>query len=160
MSSAFARIKWSVFEDISTILVEGDEGFSGAGVKPFISHPIAAEAASEIPLEEIRLSIDVLDDYEGLDYEAPDAVVIRGKDGGIVTVGDVVEQLAPHFIAHKKDILFCKAPMLNIDPWEISMNHKVFFHQFLSIITPGLHAVRVDLWAEGELGWSIETVFC
>ncbi|KAF2844400.1 hypothetical protein T440DRAFT_523537 [Plenodomus tracheiphilus IPT5] len=167
MSSAFAWIKWSVFEDMSTILVKGDKGYevlSGAGVKPFIGHPIAAEAASEIPLHEIKLTISVMDEHEGLnekdeEYESPNPVDVRGEDGGMVTVGDVVEQLSPHFATHKKEILEFVAPMLNISPKDVLMNHKVFFNYFFGVITPGSHSLVVELWAKGEFDWSIEMLF-
>jgi hypothetical protein len=151
MSDAFARIRWSVFEDISKIRIDrDDEENSHAELEPFIGHPIGAEAASEVPLHEITLSIVALDEYEGDIYEAPSPVLIRRKDGGIVTVGDVVEQLAPHLVAHKKEILEAKAPFLNISPEDIPANTRVFFDQFFGIITPGLNALGVELWAEGE----------
>jgi hypothetical protein len=165
MNSAFARLKWSVFEDLSTIRVAPEEEEdSGAEFKPFIGHPLAAEAATEVPLHEIRFSIMALDEFEGgddddQDLEAPDAVVVRGKDGNIVTIEDVVEQLSPHFNAHKREILEVKAPFVNVSPADISMDTKVFFDQFFGIITPGLSALGIELWIEGEDGESIEEHF-
>ena len=151
MSDAFARIRWSVFEDISKarVAVAGAEN-SSAELEPFVGHPIAAESAARVPLEEITLSIKALDDYDILDYESPEPIQVRGKDGGNVTVGDVIEQLSPYFLAHKKDILEAKAPMLNISPADISPDTRIFFDQFYGIITPTLTHLGVQLWAEGE----------
>jgi hypothetical protein len=93
------------------------------------------------------------------DYKGPDSVVVRGRDGNIVTIGDVVEQLSPYFKAHNREIMTFKAPFLNVSLGDVSIDTKIFFHQFFGIITPGLSALAVELWAEGEEGESIDEHF-
>jgi hypothetical protein len=164
MSEAFNRLRWSVFEDISTILVAPTSEDSGAAWLPFLNHPIAAEPASEIPLREIGLTCEVLGDYDGLDdndewYEAPDAWIVQREDGGIVTVGDVVEQLPRHLFAHKKEILEFIAPMLNITPGDLPEDTRIFFDGFTHAISPRDNDVGVSLWAEGQDGMSVDEKF-
>jgi hypothetical protein len=77
MNSVFVRLRWSVFEGISTIRVAPEEEDSGAELKPFIGHPLAAGAATEVPLHEMSFTIITLDELEGGDdedqeSEAPD----------------------------------------------------------------------------------------
>jgi hypothetical protein len=161
MSEAFDRLRWSVSEDISTILVAPTSEDPGAVWLPFLGHPIAAEPASEIPLREIGLTSEVLGDYDGFDdndewYEAPDAWIVRREDGGIVTVGDVVEQLPLHLFAHKKEILEFIAPMLNITPGDLLEDTMIFFDGFPDAISPRNNDVGVSLWAEGQDGMSVD----
>lgn len=176
MSEAFDRLRWSVFEEVSKILVADDTERPNPELSPFVSHPIATEAASEIPLHEIAFSIEILDDYEAAEYVRPDPLVVRKADGGIVTVADVVEQLSAHFIAHKDEILEAKEPFLHttvhstdgelsmsISPLpvdqDIPADTQVFFDGFFGGIEPGRSALPVQLWAEGEGGESIEDHF-
>jgi hypothetical protein len=67
MSEAFRRLRWSVFEDISTILVAPTSEDPGAAWLPFLGHPIAAEPASETPLRAIGFTCEVLNNYDCLD---------------------------------------------------------------------------------------------
>jgi hypothetical protein len=155
MSEAFRRLCWSVLEDISTILVAPTSEDPGAAWLPFLGHPIAAEPASETPLRAIGFTCEVLNNYDCLDdndewYEAPDAWIVRREDGGIVTVGDVVEQLPPHLFAHKKEILEFVAPMLNITPGDLPEDTRIFFHGFTGAISASDYDVEFSLWAEGE----------
>jgi hypothetical protein len=164
ISEAFRRLRWSVFEDISTILVAPTSEDPGAAWLPFLGHPIAAEPASETPLRAIGFTCEVLNNYDCLDdnnewYEAPDAWIVRREDGGIVTVGDVVEQLPPHLFAHKKEILEFIAPMLNITPGDLPEDTRIFFDGFTSAISASDYDVEFSLWAEGENGMSADEKF-
>ncbi|KAF2274489.1 uncharacterized protein EI97DRAFT_381433 [Westerdykella ornata] len=153
MSEAFHSLRWPVFEDISNIRVASDPDSAEPELLPFEGHPIAAEAATKIPLKEIAFSLEVLDNYEAAEFEAPDRVFVRGADGGIVTVADVVKQLSAYFIAHKEAILEAKFPFLDFDKDNLS-NTRVFFDGFTFIIEPGMYSLPVELWAEGENGES------
>jgi hypothetical protein len=104
-------------------------------------------------------AVVVLDKWKSDGYKRPKPVMVRRKDSGVVTIGDVVEQLSPHFMAHKKGILEAKAHFLKISPKDIPTDTRVFFDQFLGIITPGLSHLGVELWAEGEEGKSVEQYF-
>ncbi|KAI4644816.1 uncharacterized protein J4E79_010951 [Alternaria viburni] len=129
LNEAFERLRWSVFEDISNILVLDEPKTPGRkpGLSPFGGHAIASEPASEIPLTKIAFSIDELNQFAALEtgfsdeefdepgfeenrrYQRPEPLLVTRADGGIVTVADVVQQLSGYFLTHKEDILKVKA---------------------------------------------------
>ncbi|KAF2132464.1 hypothetical protein P153DRAFT_429593 [Dothidotthia symphoricarpi CBS 119687] len=113
MSEVFDLLRGSVFEDVLNILVANNPDRPNPKLSPFISHRIAAEAASDTPLREISFSIETLDKYEAAEYVRPESLVIHRADGGVVTVTDVVKQLSARFIAHKDEILEAKEPLLH-----------------------------------------------
>ncbi|PVI07268.1 hypothetical protein DM02DRAFT_357741 [Periconia macrospinosa] len=173
MSEEFNRLRRSVFEDISKIQVEDDADSTDPDLSPFSGHPIASEPATEDPLHEIAFCIDTLQMIDLPDYQAPEALVVRRADGGIVTIADVVEQLSVYIIAHKNTILEAKGPFLQTtheitDAGEhvvgipcyqygtVSPNTKVAFEGFFGSIEVGRYAVPVELWAEGEESKTLE----
>ncbi|KAI4706359.1 hypothetical protein J4E89_009093 [Alternaria sp. Ai002NY15] len=124
LNEAFERLRWSVFEDISNILVLDDPK---TDLSPFDGHAIGSEPASEIPLTKIAFSIDELNQFAALEtgfsddefdepgfeenrrYQRPEPLLVTRADGGTVTVADVVQQLSVYFLTHKEDILMAKA---------------------------------------------------
>jgi len=126
LNEAFERLRWSVFEDISNILVLDDPK---TDLSPFEGHAIASEPASEIPLTKIAFSIDELNEFAALEtgfsdeefdepgfeenrrYQRPEPLLVTRADGGTVTVADVVQQLSGYFLTYKEDILKAKAYM-------------------------------------------------
>jgi hypothetical protein len=164
IGEVFNRLRWSVFKDISTILVAPTSEDPDAAWLPFLGHRIAAESASEIHLREIGFTCEVLSDYDGFDdndewYEAPDAWIARREDSSIVTVRDVVEQLPPHLYAHKKEIMEFIAPMLDITPGDLPEDTRIFFDGFTHAISPRDNDVGVSLWAECQDGMSVDEKF-
>jgi len=129
LNEAFERLRWSVFEDISNILVLDEPRTQKPDLLPFEGHAIASEPASEIPLNKIAFSIDELNQFAALEtgfsdeefdepgfeenrrYQRPEPLVVTKGDGGTVTVADVVQQLSKYFLTHKEDILKAKAYM-------------------------------------------------
>ncbi|KAI4616752.1 hypothetical protein J4E80_006027 [Alternaria sp. BMP 0032] len=129
LNEAFERLRWSVFEDISNILVlDLDEPKTQKpDLLPFEGHAIASEPASEIPLTKIVFSIYELNEFAALEtgfsdeefdepgfeenrrYKRPEPLLVTRADGGTVTIADVVQQLSGYFLTHKEDILMAKA---------------------------------------------------
>ncbi|KAH7074588.1 hypothetical protein BKA63DRAFT_513299 [Paraphoma chrysanthemicola] len=104
MSEEFDRLRWSVFEDLSTIQVANESESIEPELSSFLGHPIASEPATEDPLHEIAFCSDDLQNFEAADFEAPEPLLVRRADGGIVTIGDVVEQLSRYFVkAQRQD---------------------------------------------------------
>ncbi|RYN29899.1 hypothetical protein AA0113_g698 [Alternaria arborescens] len=101
---AFIRLRWSIFEDVSTILVLDDPRSQNPSFSPFVGHAIAAEPASQIPLTEIAITNSYIDWYDHYDYESPEPLLVSRADGGTVTVADVVEELSAYFTSHREDI--------------------------------------------------------
>ncbi|KAI4604746.1 hypothetical protein J4E83_010987 [Alternaria metachromatica] len=126
LNEAFERLRWSVFEDITNILVLDDPK---TALSPFDGHAIASKPASEIPLTKIAFSIDELNQFAALEtgfsddefdepgfeenrrYQRPQPLLVTREDGGTVTVADVVQQLSGYFLTHKEDILKAKVYM-------------------------------------------------
>ncbi|KAI4948601.1 hypothetical protein J4E86_007949 [Alternaria arbusti] len=124
LNEAFERLRWSVFEDITNILVLDDPK---TDLSPFDGHAIASEPASEIPLTKIAFSIDELNEFAALEtgfsddefdepgfeenrrYQRPEPLLVTRTDGGTLTVADVIQQLSVYFLTHKEDILKAKA---------------------------------------------------
>jgi hypothetical protein len=138
-------------------------------LSPFCGHAIATEAATNVPLTEIEFTSDDLDNHFEYDYTAPDAVLVKRADGGIVTISDVVEQLGVYFLTHKEAILLAKAQVADGDPWTtvpvggdeddqktLPANTRVFFDGFFTAADPQNPWFPVLLWVEGEDGHSIE----
>jgi len=129
LNDAFERLRWSVFEDISNILVLDEPKTQKPDLLPFEGHVIASEPASEIPLTKIAFSIDELNEFAALEtgfsddefdepgfeenrrYQRPEPLLVTRADGGTVTVADVVQQLSGYFLTHEEDILTAKAYM-------------------------------------------------
>ncbi|KAI4647670.1 hypothetical protein J4E93_004080 [Alternaria ventricosa] len=127
LNEAFERLRWSVFEDVSNILVLDEPNTQKPGLSPFEGHAIALEPASEIPLTKIAFSIDELNQFAALEtgfsddefdepgfeenrrYQRPEPLLVTRADSGTVTVADVVQQLSVYFSTHKEDILMAKA---------------------------------------------------
>ena len=129
LNDAFERLRWSVFEDISNILVLDEPKTPGGKpcLSPFEGHAIASEPASAIPLTKIAFSIDELNEFAALEtgfsddefdepgyeenrrYQRPEPLLVTRADGGTVTITDVVEQLSVYLLTLKKDILMAKA---------------------------------------------------
>jgi hypothetical protein len=162
------RLRWSIFEDVSIILVLDDPRSQNPYFSPFVGHAIAAEPASQIPLTKIAITNWYIDDYCLYDYEPPDPLLVSRADGGTVTVADVVEQLSAYFASHREDIFMVlelysgKKPCrfvvdgkVEYDPTlaggeEISADTKVFFDGFVGIVQPD-SALPVQLCAEEDL---------
>jgi hypothetical protein len=162
------RLRWSIFEDVSTILVLDDPRSQNPYFSPFVGHAIAAEPASQIPLTKIAITNWYIDDYCLYDYEPPDPLLVSRADGGTVTVADVVEQLSVYFASHREDIFMVlelysgKKPCrfvvdgkVEYDPTlaggeEISADTKVFFDGFVGIVQPDSE-LPVQLCAEEDL---------
>ncbi|KAI4613389.1 uncharacterized protein J4E87_009856 [Alternaria ethzedia] len=124
LNEAFERLRWSVFKDITNILVLDDPK---TALSPFDGHAIASKSASGIPLTKIAFSIDELNQFAALEtgfsddefdepgfeenrrYQRPEPLLVTRADGGTVTVADVVQQLSVYFLTHKEDILMAKA---------------------------------------------------
>jgi hypothetical protein len=173
MSEEFDRLRWSVFEDISKIQVADDSESIEPELSPFLGHPVASEPATEDPLDEIAFCSDDLQNFEGADFKAPEPLLVRRADGGIITIADVVEQLSHYFITHKDKILEAKSPSIQATH-EITeggehvvgipasegvpapADTKVVFEEFFGGISAGHYAVPVQLWAEGEEGKSLD----
>jgi hypothetical protein len=102
---AFHRLRWSIFEDVSTILVLDDPKSQNPYFSPFVGHAIAAEPASQIPLTKIAITNSYVDGYDLYDYESPEPLLVSRGDGGTVTVADVVQQLSAYFASHREDII-------------------------------------------------------
>jgi hypothetical protein len=166
---AFDRLRWSIFEDVSTILVLNNPRSQNPHFSPFVGHAIAAELASQIPLTKIAITNRYVDDYYLYDYEPPEPLLVSRADGGTVTVADVVKQLSAYFASHREDIFMVlelylgKKPCrfvvdgkVEYDPTtlaggeEISADTKVFFDGFFGIIEPDLK-LQVQLCAEEDL---------
>ncbi|USP81872.1 hypothetical protein yc1106_09146 [Curvularia clavata] len=171
MNKAFSRLRWSIFEDISSIQVMDDPQSPNPNLSPFWGHAIATEPATNVPLTEIEFTSDDLDNYIECDYDytAPDALLVKRADGGIVTISDVVEQLGPYFLSHKEAILLAKAviadPGTTTVPYDgpkddrrtLPANTRVFFDgTFLDITDPRKPWFPITFWVEGEDGDSIE----
>jgi hypothetical protein len=176
MSTAFARLRWMVFDDPSKVqVVEDVNDLSSISpdLSPLSSHPLALEAASVPPLREIKLCSFDMEEYESDGFKLPDPVVVGRVDGGVITVMDVVEQLSAYLIAHKDMILEAKAAFLRTTHDVVDGEHvlgnpadeisvmppadtKVFFDMFWGKISEDYWAVSVQLWAEGEHGESME----
>jgi hypothetical protein len=107
------------------------------------------------------------------DYEAPRPLLVRRADGGVVTVGDVVEQLSPYLIGHKAKILEAKSPFLQmIHEITAEGEHlvgipshgdvvappdtRVAFDGFFGGIPVGRYFLHVELWADGEEGKTLK----
>ena len=153
MNDAFDRLRWSIFEDISNILVRDGPKTLNPDLSPFMGHAIATEPASQIPLTEIAFLIHDLAIHhsEFPDYAAPEDLRVSRADGGIVTVKDVVEQLSVYFQTHKEDILMAKE-----DDVEMTADTRVFFEGFFGKIEPISPSLPVMLWVEGEEGLTYE----
>jgi hypothetical protein len=166
---AFHRLRWSIFEDVSTILVLDDPRSQNPYFSPFVGHAIAAEPASQIPLTKIAITNSYVDGYDLYDYEPPEPLLVSRADGGTVTVADVVQQLSAYFASHREDIFmvlelylgkkpcrFVADGKVEYDPTtlaggeEISADTKVFFDGFFGIIEPDLE-LSVQLCAEEDL---------
>ncbi|KAF1839656.1 hypothetical protein BDW02DRAFT_486452 [Decorospora gaudefroyi] len=154
MSDAFERLRWSIFEDVSSIRVVDNLQSPTPNLSPFVGHAIATESASQVPLTKIAFASDDLMQY--LDHP-PEALMVSRADGGIVTVADVVEQLSAYFLDHKEEILMAMESLLEaITTPEISPNTRVFFDGFFGSIEPSGHPLPVCLWIEGQDGQSAE----
>lgn len=90
MSHAFDRLRWSIFEGLSKILVADDPKSPGPSLLPFIGHPIAAKAATDKPLHQLEIDIDAITKSEAYFDERPEPCTICRADGGVITVEDVV----------------------------------------------------------------------
>jgi len=179
LNDAFERLRWSIFEDVSKILVLDEPETRNPGLSPFEGHTIAAESASEIPLTEIAFSIDELNQFHanGISgFQRPKPVVVSRADGGTVTVADVVQQLSVYFLSYKEDILRAKEAYLEestsdygTDDEQVGTaticeghgahqpaNRRVFFDGFFGIIEPTMEALPVLLWAKGEGSSSLD----
>jgi hypothetical protein len=168
LTEELERLRWSVFEPTSNVEVEENPDSPYPQGSTLADHPIATLPATLIPIREIAFSIGVLMEWETLDYEPPEPVYVRRPDDGFVTVKDVVEQLAPYFLAHKDEILEAKGPMIESTHEIIDDQHvigipaydsdimppadtKVWFEGFMGrFIYVGDHSVHVELCAEGE----------
>jgi hypothetical protein len=165
---AFNRLRWSIFEDVSTILVLDDPRSQNPYFSPFLGHAIAAEPASQIPLTKIAITNWYIDDYSLYDYEPPEPLLVSRADGGTITVADVVEQLSAYFASHREDIFMVLEVYLGKKPCRfvvdgkveydptlagdegLSADTKVFFDGFVGIIQPDLE-LPVLLCAEEDL---------
>jgi hypothetical protein len=173
LSEDFDRLRWPVFEDISEIRVADDSTSIEPELSPFSGYPIASVPATETPLHEIAFSSDDLNKFDSADLEAPEPLLVRRADGGVVTIGDVIEQLSHYFIAHKDVILEAKAPFLQTtheitetgehvvgipayDDTPAPPDTKVAFEGVFGGVHAGHHDVHVLLWADGEEGKSLE----
>ena len=83
-------------------------------------------------------------------------LVVRRADGGVVTVADVVGQLSAHFIKHKDEILGANDAMI---VQVVTVDTKFFFNKIFSDIEADQVALPVLLWADSELGESVEEHF-
>jgi hypothetical protein len=162
------RLRWSIFEPTSNVQVDEDPDSPFPQGAALADHPLAAVPATQPPIAEIAFSIGPLTEWETNEYEAPEPVYVCGSNGGAVTIKDMVEQLAPYFLAHKDDILEAKGPMIECTHEIIDGQHvigipaydsdhpvhpdtKVWFEGFLSrFINVGDHSVHVEMRIEGE----------
>lgn len=112
-TTAFARLRWSIFDDMSDVQVMDDPNSLTTTLSSFSDHPIAKEHATNVPQGEIQFNAQTMMEFEGLDFEEPDELVVTRADGETVTVGDVVTQLHSYFNLHKATILECLAPIYN-----------------------------------------------
>lgn len=180
MNRAFNRLRWSVFDPPSTILVVDSPATPNSPLVPFVGHPITTQPATDIPLREIPFYITPLTEWEHPDYERPAALIVRREDGGVVTVGDVVSQLSDHLIKYKGDII--EATHLSLcwktevkedgtavaglsntheDPvtgaYEIDFDAgRAFFSGFGGHLDEGDEDVYVEVWVEGQYGEGFE----
>jgi hypothetical protein len=67
LNEAFERLRWSVFENVSNILVLDGPKTQKPGLSPFDGHAIASRPASDIPLIKIAFSIDELNEFAALE---------------------------------------------------------------------------------------------
>lgn len=183
-SDAFQRLRWPIFEDISSIQVMDDPTSPNPNLSPFVGHAIASEAASDMPLTSISFSIDDLDNHHDPDYSSPQNVLVKRADGGILTILDVVEQLRAYFLTHKEAILEVKSEFMHMFGTTIpesgvdgnayssvgiggddggvkylTADTRVFFDGFFGVMEPGDPWLAVLLWVEGEEGCSVEKHF-
>jgi hypothetical protein len=154
LSEGFARLHWSVFEDISKVQVHTDVCRQSSELSPFHGHAIAKQPATDPPCYKIAFDIEALSYIETPGYKRPGRLRVQRPDGGVVTIADVVEQLSPYFDENKEDILWVKAPMLDIDPYstrydELVWNTKFFFAGFsIDVIEDEYYAIGVEVEAE------------
>lgn len=113
-------------------------------------------------------------------YQYPEKLIVRREDGGVVTVGDVVEQLSEYLVRYKGDII--EATHLSLswtteiredgtavsglshaheDPdtgaYEIDFDRgRAFFSGFGGHLDEGDEDVYVELWIEGQYGETFE----
>lgn len=100
-------------------------------------------------------------------------MLVRRADGGIVTIGDVVEQLSQYSVQHKDFILEHKAPFIQMthditeggvhvvgipahDGTPAPPDIKIAFNGFFGGVSAGRYSVNVQLWADGEEGKTLE----
>jgi hypothetical protein len=177
-SDEFNRLRWSVFEDILQIQVADDPYSLTPNLSPFLGHPIALEAATQDPLHLIALVIETIEEQETWSWKecpiiTPKPLLVRRADGGIITIGDVVEQLSRYIIKNKDLILLAKGPSIQVthevteggehvigipadDGAPAPPDTKVVFVGFSGMIEAGFYALPVELWAEGEMGKTLE----
>jgi hypothetical protein len=178
MSEEFNRLRWSVFEDISRIQVADDPDSLSPNLSPFLGHLIASKTATQDPLYLIALIIETIEEQETWSWKestiiTPKPLLVRRADGGIITIGDIVEQLSRYIIANKALILLAKGPSIQAthevteggeDVIGIPADNgapalpdtKVAFAGFSGMTEAGFYALPVELWAEGEMGKTLE----
>jgi hypothetical protein len=179
MSEEFLRLRWSVFEDISQIQVADNLDSLTPNLSPFLGHLIASEPATQDPLHSIALVIETIEEQETWSWEeckdiiTPKPLLVRRADGGVVTIADVVEQFSRYCITNKDLILLAKGPFLHMrlgsdlggelvteipadDSAPAPPDTKVVFVGFSGVIEAGFYALPVALWAEGEMGKTLE----
>ena len=94
MNRAFTRLRWSVFDPPSITLVVDSPAAPNSPLVHSIGHPIAVLPATDVPLREIPFYINPPTEWEHPDHQYPEKLIVRWEDGGVVSVGDVVEQLS------------------------------------------------------------------
>jgi hypothetical protein len=174
MSDEFGRLRWSIFDDVSEIRVEDDPDSIDTELLPFWDHAIASKAATEYPLYEISFSIKDADEFDSDGFEAPEPRVVRRADGGVITIADIVEQLSQYLIENKDKILEAKAAQLHSTHWRDGKqvgdvgtpaydydeppppDTKVAFEGFFGGVESRDTVVQVELWADGQLGKSLD----
>jgi hypothetical protein len=169
LSSAFRRLRWPIFESIQNIRVFGNSGnwkLDKLETLPFDGHSIATQAATEVPFHQITFDIDTLRDYAQVEraFEMPQPLSVRRADNGIVTVGDVVEQLSAYLLIHKDAILQSKLHLISFKfpgSDEVPPDTRVFFSGFEwnGTIEAGAEEIAVLLWANGEFGDTVEKLW-
>jgi hypothetical protein len=154
LSEAFNRLRWSVFDHPSKIQVHQDLSRHSPDLLPFHNHPIAGQPATEPPCYKIAFTIEALSYIETPGYKRPRRLMVQRADGNVVTIADVVEQLSPYFNEHREDILWVKAPMLNIPSNSTRYDEEVwdtkFFFEGFSwgVIEDEYYAIGVEVQAE------------
>ncbi|KAH4964609.1 hypothetical protein HBI24_127760 [Parastagonospora nodorum] len=171
-STAFSRLRWSVFEDPSTIRVADDASKPAPSLTPYTHHhPVALEAACTPPVKEIYFTMQVYGEYEGWDSSplqdiqrpatAWHEVAVRRSDGDALLVADVVEQLHAYFQEQKDWILEALTPLydvqqgLEIDT-PIPQGARVWFEGFEATEVTGDGTVGVAVWLEGMDEFGVE----